>query len=210
MRVRITPGRRMCQKGEIMNKEEYMRQLKICLKRLPKEDWDQAVSYYEEYFADAGEENEARAIEDLGSPQEAADQIIQNLAFHYSEEPVKNIGGGIHAVWIALLALFGVPVGLPLLLSGVVVVVCMFVAAWLLLAAFLLCGACFVIAGPLTIIAGFTVLTKSIPVFLSCVGIGLLAIGGGSAFTYGIYHLCRRFLAWTLHRMAKMIRGSVK
>lgn len=189
-----------------MNKEEYMKQLKVCLKRLPKEDWDQAVSYYEEYFADAGEENEAKAIEDLGSPQEAADQIIHDMALLYSKEPVKNIRGGVHAVWIALLALFGVPVGLPLLLSGVVVVVCMFVVAWTFLLAFLVFGGCLVITGPLTVIAGFTVLAKSFPVFLSCIGTGLLAIGAGAALTYGMYHLCRRFLAWTLHKMAKLIR----
>ena len=53
-----------------MNKQEYMKQLKQCLRRLPKEDFERAVEYYEEYFADAGSENEAKAIEDLGSPKE--------------------------------------------------------------------------------------------------------------------------------------------
>lgn len=189
-----------------MNKEEYMRQLKACLKRLPKEDWERAVEYYEEYFADAGEDNEAKAIEDLGSPQEAADQIIHDMALHYSKEPVKNIRGGVHAIWIGLLALFGVPIALPLLLTGVVLMVCTLVVVWALLATLLLLGVCFVITGPLTIIAGFTVLTKSIPVFLTCIGAGLFAIGAGAALTYGIYLLCRRFLAWTLHCMAKILR----
>ena len=58
-----------------MNKQEYMNQLKERLRRLPKEDFARAVEYYEEYFAEAGEENEAKAIEDLGSPQEAADYL---------------------------------------------------------------------------------------------------------------------------------------
>jgi len=56
-----------------MNKQEYMNQLKDRLKHLPKEDFERAIEYYEEYFADAGPENEQKAIEDLGSPQEAVD-----------------------------------------------------------------------------------------------------------------------------------------
>ena len=37
-----------------MNKQEYMRQLEIKLKRLPKDDFERAIEYYEEYFAEAG------------------------------------------------------------------------------------------------------------------------------------------------------------
>lgn len=189
-----------------MNKQEYLRQLKVYLKRLPKEDLDRAVEYYEEYFQEAGPEKEAQAMEDLGSPQEAAEQIIRDMALNYSREPVKNIRSGVHAVWIGLLALFGVPIGLPLLLAGILLVVSMLLVAWALLASLLLVAVCSVITGPLTIIAGFTVLTKSVPVFLSCVGGGLMMTGIGAALTYGTYRLCRRFLAWTLHSMAKMIR----
>ena len=193
-----------------MNKQEYLRQLKACLKRLPKEDWDRAVEYYEEYFQEAGPENEAKAIDDLGSPQEAAEQIIRDMALNYSKEPVENIRGGVHAVRIALLALFGVPVGLPLLLTGIQLAISVLIVAWALLATLLLVAACSVITGPLTMIAGFTVLTKSIPVFLNCIGSGLMMTGIGAALTYGTYQLCRRFLAWTLHTMAKMIRKGGK
>ena len=145
-----------------MNKEEYIRQLKEKLKRLPKEDFERAVEYYEEYFADAGKENEAKAIEDLGSPQEAADQIIREMALEYSKEPVKNVRSGMNAIWVALLALFAMPAALPLLLAGAVLVIAAAVTAWAFLLALLLAGICGVIAGPLTIICGFTVLTKSV------------------------------------------------
>ena len=40
-----------------MNKQEYMEQLKKRLKRLPGEDFERAVEYFEEYFAEAGVEN---------------------------------------------------------------------------------------------------------------------------------------------------------
>lgn len=45
-----------------MTKSEYMKKLSYSLRRLPKEDFNQAIDYFEEYFAEAGEENEQQAI----------------------------------------------------------------------------------------------------------------------------------------------------
>lgn len=189
-----------------MNKQEYMNQLKERLRRLPKEDFARAVEYYEEYFAEAGEENEAKAIEDLGSPQEAADQIICDMAISYSKEPVKNVRSGINALWVALLALFAVPIALPFLLTGIVLVFTAVAVVWILLLALMLVAVCVFITGPLSILAGFSVITKSIPVCFSCIGIGLMSVGIGMALTYGTYLLCRRFMGWTLRGIAGMIR----
>mgnify|MGYP000420583034 CR=1 FL=1 len=58
-----------------MTKSEYMKKLSYSLRRLPKEDFNQAIDYFEEYFAEAGEENEQQAIEDLGSPEECGKRI---------------------------------------------------------------------------------------------------------------------------------------
>lgn len=193
-----------------MNKQEYMKQLKEKLKRLPKEDFARAVEYYEEYFAEAGEENEAKAIEDLGSPKEAADQIICDMALNYSKKPVKDVRSGINGLWVAVLALFAVPIALPLLFSGVALVIAALIAVWALLLALLVMAGCVVIAGPLTMIAGFSVITKSFPVFLCCVGMGFMHIGIGAALTFGIYLLCRRLMGWTLHGIARLIRKEGK
>ncbi len=193
-----------------MNKEEYMKQLKINLKRLPKEDFNRAVEYYEEYFVEAGEENEQKAVEDLGSPREAADQIIKDMALNYSKEPVKDIKSGMNAVWIGILALFAVPIALPLLGGGIVVCLAMMLVAWSILLALMVMAASAVILGPVTIIAGFTIITKSISVFCTCIGIGLMAMGIGAAMTYGMYVLCRRFLGWTLKMLARIIRMGGK
>lgn len=189
-----------------MNKQEYLKELKIRLKRLPKEDFARAIEYYEEYFADAGEENEAKAIEDLGSPQEAADQIIRDMALNYSKEPVKDVRSGMNGIWVALLALFAVPIALPLLLTGVALVIVAMVVVWVLLLALMIVAAAVVVTGPFSILGGFTVITKSIPVFLSCIGLGLFSIGTGAALTYGTYRLCKGFMGWTLQRLAGLIR----
>lgn len=45
-----------------MNKEQYMKVLKKRLRRLPKEDYNRAVEYFEEYFAEAGREMSSRPL----------------------------------------------------------------------------------------------------------------------------------------------------
>ena len=63
-----------------MTKTEYMKILARSLRRLPKEDYDRAIEYFEEYFAEAGPENEQQAVSDLGSPEEAANELIKDRA----------------------------------------------------------------------------------------------------------------------------------
>lgn len=193
-----------------MNKQEYMKQLKEKLRRLPKEEFAYAVSYFEEYFEEAGAEHEEEAAADLGSPQEAADQIIRDMAFKLSGEPVKDVRKGMHAFWVGLLALCAAPIALPLVFAGVTIALCGMIVLWAFLFAALICTGSVVFMGPITIIAGFTVLTKSIPVFLTCLGMGAFCIGAGALLTYGLYHLCRHFMGWTLKIFAGIIKRGGK
>lgn len=58
-----------------MNRELFMRDLNRFLSDLPAEEREQALNYYEDYFEDAGAENEQKVIEELGSPVDVAKQI---------------------------------------------------------------------------------------------------------------------------------------
>lgn len=60
-----------------MNKAEYMSALTHALSGLPPEEQQSALRYYEDYFADAGTDNEAQVIAGLGAP-EAVAQLILN------------------------------------------------------------------------------------------------------------------------------------
>ena len=62
-----------------MTRNEYMEQLKKYLKRLPKEDYDNAIEYFSEYFDEAGAENEQQVMKELGQPKEAARELLLNL-----------------------------------------------------------------------------------------------------------------------------------
>lgn len=55
-----------------MNRRQFMQQLSQLLMDLPNEERFDALKYYNNYFDDAGEENEDQIIEELGSPQAVA------------------------------------------------------------------------------------------------------------------------------------------
>ena len=58
-----------------MSRTEYMRELDALLHGISKEEREEAMQYYNDYFDDAGSENEEKVIEELGSPAKLADTI---------------------------------------------------------------------------------------------------------------------------------------
>ena len=58
-----------------MSRLEFMKELARLLEDLPKEEKIEILKYYNGYFDDAGEENEASIIEELGSPAKVAASV---------------------------------------------------------------------------------------------------------------------------------------
>lgn len=61
-----------------MNREEFLRQLERLLSGISEEERADAIAFYQSYFEDAGEENEASVIAELESPQKVAESIIRD------------------------------------------------------------------------------------------------------------------------------------
>ena len=61
-----------------MTRLVFMEQLRSLLGSLPFAEQQEALRYYEEYFNDAGPENEQRVIEELGSPEKVAQTILDS------------------------------------------------------------------------------------------------------------------------------------
>jgi uncharacterized membrane protein len=59
-----------------LKKSEYLDEVRLNLSVLPKEEVDMAIRFYDEYLTDAGKENEAAAMEELGKPYHLAKSII--------------------------------------------------------------------------------------------------------------------------------------
>ena len=55
-----------------MNRAQFMEQLKKLLSDISEEERQEALDYYESYFDDAGEDQEANVIRELGSPGKVA------------------------------------------------------------------------------------------------------------------------------------------
>ena len=62
-----------------MNRAEFMRRLTELLSDVPPAERDEAIQYYNDYFEDAGAENESSVIASLGTPEELARAIKAGL-----------------------------------------------------------------------------------------------------------------------------------
>lgn len=106
-----------------MNRADYMAALRRALSVLPEEERANALRYYEEYFDDAGPENEAKAIEELGEPAKVAAQILadyRELTAVPHTQPIKEKRRwrGISPLLLIVLVLLAIPIGLPLVFGA--------------------------------------------------------------------------------------------
>ena len=62
-----------------MNRIDFMRRLELLLSDLPENERREAVQYYNDYFNDAGVQNEEEVLESLGTPEEVAGSIREGL-----------------------------------------------------------------------------------------------------------------------------------
>ncbi len=63
----------------IMNRIDFMKQLESLLQNISPAEREEALQYYNEYFNDAGVENEQAVIEALGNPAKVAENIKRDI-----------------------------------------------------------------------------------------------------------------------------------
>lgn len=191
-----------------MTRIEYMEQLEKHLKKLPHKEYQAAVNYFNEYFDDAGPEGEAALIEELGSPKEAASDIINNiLDRHIEEEMTAERKSQTKTIWLAGLALLSLPIAVPLLLCliGVLLLIISGVAGLILLAFVL--GLGLIVTGGYFIWEAFSLIGQSLPAFLMGFGTGIGLIGGAAIlyvvtgfFAYWSGRFVKTLFQWILKR----------
>lgn len=80
-----------------MTRTAFLAALEQLLAPLPEAERKDALSYYEDYLDAAGPENEARAIAELGSPEEVARKILDEqspqAAFPLAHDAGRRAGG---------------------------------------------------------------------------------------------------------------------
>lgn len=68
-----------------MNRFEYMRRLEALLSDISPSEKEEALTYYNDYFNDAGQENEQQVIKELGSPEQVAAGVKEGLGLQTYE-----------------------------------------------------------------------------------------------------------------------------
>ena len=82
-----------------MNRTEYMRQLESLLQNISATEREEALQYYNEYFNDAGPENEQNVIEALGNPAKVAENIKKDILWNgYGENSYQRAGADSRSV----------------------------------------------------------------------------------------------------------------
>lgn len=184
-----------------MDKYEYLAQLRKALAMLPKTEQDEAMSYYEEFFIDAGIENEQAVIASLGTPEALAASIMKESAqqaenggqasdasgFVAPETPAQNAqrtgkkwtGGQIALVVVLLILSSPIWIGIVAAVFGV--------AVGLICAVFgIFIG--FSVGSVAAFATGIVALFTNVPVGLFLMGAGLVV--GGLVFLVAI-PLCK-------------------
>ena len=159
-----------------MTKVDYLAKLDKYLRKLPKEDYQEAMDYFSEYFEEAGPENEAQVITELGTPKEAARDIISRLLDEKIIDQEKTPKSRVSMVWLAILAILSAPVTLTLalfLFLAVITILALGVAA---IAVVLSLGVAFLTSGIYMLFDSWSYLNISFFYYCSLVfGLGLFS-----------------------------------
>ncbi|MFF2177453.1 DUF1700 domain-containing protein [Lysinibacillus sp. NPDC058147] len=168
-----------------MNRASFLKKLRGKLQRLPAHEIDAALAYYEEYFDEAGEENEQRVIQQLGSPSHVASQIMADYALKDIEATSTSTSTSastkknMSAIWLIILAILSAPLSLPLLAVAIALIFSFGAVVFSVIIAIIATVLGIFFGGIAALISGFFILTKDWPTASLFMGVGFIVTGLG-------------------------------
>jgi uncharacterized membrane protein len=178
-----------------MNREEYLRELEKNIHSLPQNEIDDALTFYNEYLADM-EENNPQNLNRLDPPQQIAAQIKADTAMKGINDKSKKNKIGLSTAWTVLLAVFALPIGLPIAISIATVAISLIVVAVAVLISLGAAAVSLTVYGIASLIAAIIILPTSFAATVFHLGFGLLTLGLGYLSVIGVYRLSRMTFAW--------------
>ena len=160
-----------------MTKSEYLAKLDKYLKKLPREDYLEAMDYFREYFDEAGPENEEEVIAELGAPKDAAHDIISRLLDEKIVEDEKSPKNRAVIIWIAILAILASPVALPLILVLLMVIITILAIGIAIIAMVLALGVALLTSGVYMLVDSWSYFSIAPSTTALGIGLGLLSLG---------------------------------
>lgn len=162
-----------------MNKQTFLKCLERKLKSIPREDREDALNYYREYFEEMGADEEQDVTVELGTPDSIAKNIIAECTKKHVEKQRREGGikNGATTFWLVLLGICGAPVALPMLLVGVLLVLVLVLVLFILVLCVYIMGAAGVVGGVAMLSAVF--MAGEFAQAVVCFGLALLLAGVG-------------------------------
>lgn len=191
-----------------MTRTEYLAQLDNYLKKLPAKDYQEAMDYFTEYFDEVGPEGEAAAIAELGSPKEAAHEIIINLLDKKIEEDsqeASSVKNSKQIVQIAILSILAAPLAIPLLILALTLIFTFFLLVSVLAFVMAVFTFAMLLLGASLIWDSLTLgMATSLPAFALSLGMSLLALGLAGLFYLSIGPILR-FIKLSFVKLAQAL-----
>ena len=217
-----------------MNRIDFMRRLEFLLSDLPENERREAVQYYNDYFNDAGVENEEEVLESLGTPEEVAGSIREGLREEarekgeFSEKGFKQDGQkqekkdagdryraegrkkGMSASAVALIViccLVASPVLIPLAITLIVVLAVLGAVFISLVLVFLLVGVVCIVSGVIAFFGSLTELFLAPASAVMGIGMSLIAVGAGILLTMLLVFVISKIFPAAFCKMADWVSG---
>lgn len=205
-----------------MTRQEYMEQLKKYLKRLPKEDYENAIEYFSEYFDEAGPQKEQQVMKELGEPKEAARELLLNLLQESVEndqdiveekaavQPEAASGGKKRSpgkiILLAILVLCASPVSLALLVGVLAVLLAVVITATAVIFSLGITSIAATAGGIVTVGFGATLVLKSAAAACMMIGGGFLMAGIGILAGVLTIYICK----WCANGIGRLVNRFVR
>lgn len=193
-----------------MTKTEYLAKLTKYLRKLPQKDYEEALEYFMEYFEEAGPENEAQVIAELGTPKEAAHEVITRLLDEKIIEDKSSLRNKTTILWIAIIAVLASPVALPILLFFLAMLMTLLMIIFAVIVTALALTFALLISGVYTFFTSFSLLSVSLASTLFGVGLGLLMFGGALLLLFASFEICKLFVKLTTLLIKWLIKKGRK
>ena len=217
-----------------MNRIDFMRRLELLLSDLPENERREAVQYYNDYFNDAGVENEEEVLESLGTPEEVAGSIREGLREEarekgeFSEKGFKQDGQkqekkdagnryraegrkkGMSASAVALIViccLVASPVLIPLAITLIVVLAVLGAVFISLVLVFLLVGVVCIVSGVIAFFGSLTELFLAPASAVMGIGMSLIAVGAGILLTMLLVFVISKIFPAAFCKTADWVSG---
>lgn len=221
-----------------MNRKEFMERLEKLLRDISDSEREEALQFYNDYFDDAGPENEDQVIAELKSPEQVAKKIKVELSdgvTEYTEHGYQDSGfrenqevaaresqtqqaasqkkqgvNGWKILAIILLCILLVPVIIPIGLTILAAIAAVVIGAFALVAALAIIGFAVLLTGLVLIGIGLVQMVVAAPLGIALAGVGCIVFAIGiPLFMAGIW-CCVKTIPWLIRSFVAICRFPLR